>query len=185
MDSVERSDAAIVDTLTTLYTRSVLDLALEKECHRAGRFGRWLSVVLMDVDRLAAINQTCGYGVGDRVLERIGILVRSSCRHQDWVARYDEDSIALLLPETAPDGALSLAESTRTMISERLTFRDHRTDEDVVVSVSIAVVNQRGRNGSPIDADRIIAVAEEALARAKQRGGNCIEQVELSAPAAD
>ena len=171
--------AAIVDTLTTLHTRPVLEAVLEKECYRAERFEHWLSFILLDVDHFAEINRTHGFGVGDRILERMGILLRTYFRQHDWVARYDEDALAILLPETAPGDAIALAERTRTMVEERLAFRDYRTEQRAPVTVSVAVVSARALEGEPIDADRFLRAAETAVVRAKLAGRNCVEQVEV------
>src|SRR5436189_188650 len=94
---LEPNEACIVDPLTTLYTRVMLEAVLAKEVERAGRFGDLLSLILFDVDRLSAINEEHGYGVGDRILERLGILIRKYFRQYDWVARHSDDSIAVLL----------------------------------------------------------------------------------------
>jgi len=171
--------SAIEDPLTTLHTRPVLDAVLPKECCRAERFEHWLSMMLIDIDNLSAINKAHGYGVGDRILERMGILLRAYFREHDWVARYDEDTIAVLLPETTPADAMLLAERTRTMVEERLTFRDHRTDQRAVVTVSVAVTSARALEGEPIDHQRFSAEAEAALERAKVSGRNRVEHVEL------
>lgn len=173
------SGAAVVDTLTTLHTRPVLEAVLDKECYRAERFEHWLSFILLDVDHLAGINREHGFGVGDRILERMGILLRTYFRQHDWVARYHEDAMAVLLPETAPADALALAERTRAMVEERLTFRDYETEQRAAVTVSVAVVSARALEGEPIDAARVMAAAEAAAARARQAGGNWVEQVEL------
>ena len=69
---LEPTEAAVVDKLTTLHTRPMLDAVLAKELERAGRFGDVVSVILFDVDRLSTINEEHGYGVGDRILERLG-----------------------------------------------------------------------------------------------------------------
>lgn len=177
MDMPQR--AAIEDPLTTLHTRPVLDAVLAKECHRGERFEHWVSMMLIDVDNLSAINKSHGYGVGDRILERMGILLRTYFREHDWVARYAEDCVAVLLPETTPADALMLAERTRTMVEERLTFRDYRTDQRAVVTVSVAVTSARALEGEPIDHARFQAEAETALERAKVGGRNRVEQVEL------
>ena len=171
--------SAIEDPLTTLHTRPVLDAVLPKECCRAERFEHWLTMMIIDIDNLSAINQAHGYGVGDRILERMGILLRAYFREHDWVARYDEDAIAVLLPETNPADALTLAERTRAMIEERLTFRDHRTEQRAAVTVSVAVTSARALEGEPIDYQRFSAEAEAALERAKVGGRNRVEQVEL------
>jgi diguanylate cyclase (GGDEF)-like protein/excisionase family DNA binding protein len=172
-------DAAIEDPLTTLHTRPVLDAVLAKECCRAERFEHWLSMMLIDIDNLSAINKAHGYGVGDRILERMGILLRTYFRQHDWVVRYDEDTIAVLLLETTPDDAMTLAERTRTMIEERLTFRDYRTEQRAVVTVSVAVTSARALEGEPIDHEKFSAEAVAALARAKTGGRNRVEHVQL------
>lgn len=171
--------SAIEDALTTLHTRPVLDAVLPKECCRAERFEHWLSMMLIDVDNLSAINKAHGYGVGDRILERMGILLRTYFRQHDWVARYGEDTIAVLLPETDPTDAMTLAERTRTMVEERLTFRDYRTEQRAVVTVSVAVTSARALEGEPIDHEKFSAQAEAALERAKVGGRNRVELVEL------
>jgi diguanylate cyclase (GGDEF)-like protein len=171
--------SAIEDPLTTLHTRPVLDAVLPKECCRAERFEHWLSMMLIDVDNLSAINKAHGYGVGDRILERMGILLRAYFRQHDWVARYDEDTIAVLLPETDPEDAMTLAERTRTMVEERLTFRDYRTEQRAVVTVSVAVTSARALEGEPIDHERFTAEAVAALERAKIGGRNRVEQSEI------
>src|SRR5581483_10735134 len=132
---VESTEAAIVDKLTTCYTRTMFEAVLAKELERAGRFGNAVSLILFDVDRLSAINQEFGYGVGDKILERLGILIRQYFRQHDWVARHSEDSIAVLLTRTDPDPASELAERVRATVEERLEFIDHRTDQTVHVTI--------------------------------------------------
>ena len=171
--------SAIEDSLTTLHTRPVLDAVLPKECCRAERFEHWLSMMLIDIDDLSGINRAHGYGVGDRILERMGILLRAYFRQHDWVVRYAEDTIAVLLPETTPADAMTLADRTRVMVEDRLTFRDYRTDQRAAVTVSVAVTSARALEGEPIDHERFIIEAEAALVRAKGGGRNRVEQVEL------
>jgi diguanylate cyclase (GGDEF)-like protein len=177
------TEAAITDALTTLHTRPVLEAALTKESHRAERFNHWLSLIMLDVDNLSEFNRTYGYGVGDRVLERMGILLRSYFRQHDWVARYSEDTLAVFLPETSPDDALALAERARLMVQERLTFRDHRTEQRVEVTVSTAVVSARADEAAPVDVRRLLVEAEAATVRAKVSGRGRVEQVQLTPPA--
>jgi diguanylate cyclase (GGDEF)-like protein/excisionase family DNA binding protein len=171
--------ATIEDPLTTLVTRPVIDAVLPKECCRAERFEHYLSMILVDIDHLSAINKAHGYGVGDRILERLGILMRTYFREHDWVGRYAEDTIAVLLPETNPDDAMTLAERTRAMVEERLTFRDYRTEQRIVVTVSVAVASGRALEGEPIDHVKFTAAAEAALERAKAGGRNRVEPIEI------
>ena len=175
---LEPAETAINDGLTTLYTRSMLDAVLAKEVERAGRFGNPMSLILFDVDRLSAINQEHGYGVGDKILERLGILIRQYFRQHDWVARHSEDSIAVLLARTDAEQASSLAERVRHTVEKRLGFVDHRTDQPVVVTLSAAVINLDVAVGDVIDPERLMADTEALLERAKQRGRNRVERID-------
>jgi len=175
---LEPSEAAIVDKLTTLYTRPVFDAVLGKELERANRYGAPMSLILFDVDRLSTINQEHGYGVGDKILERLGILIRQYFRQHDWVARYSEDSIAVLLSRTDAEPAADLAERVRATVEERLELTDHRTERPLHVTISAAVMNVTARPGAPIDPERLLADAEAALERAKQQGRNRVVRVD-------
>jgi len=174
----ESSEAAITDKLTTTYTRPLFEAVLAKELERAGRFGNSVSLILFDVDRLSAINQEFGYGVGDKILERLGILIRQYFRQHDWVARHSEDSIAVLLTRTDADAASELAEQLRATVEERMEFTDHRTDRPVRVTVSAAIVNLDVAAGDVIDAERLLADVEAAVERSKQLGRNRVERID-------
>ena len=175
---LEPAGAAMIDRLTTLYTRAFFEAVLAKEVDRAGRFGSSIALILFDVDRLSAINEDFGYGVGDKVLERLGILMRTYFRQHDWVARYAEDSMIVLLSQTDPDRAVELAERVRHTVEERLWFTDHRTDKQVPVTVSAAVVNVPVSLGDVIDPERLLSIGEAAVERAKRQGRNRVERVD-------
>jgi diguanylate cyclase (GGDEF)-like protein len=175
---LEPSETAIIDKLTTLHTRPLFDAVLAKEVERAGRFGYPISLILFDVDHLSAINQEHGYGVGDKILERLGILIRQYFRHHDWVARHSEDSMAVLLSRTDAEHASSLAERVRSTVADRLGFTDHRSDRPVPVTLSAAVINVQVAVGDVIDPERLLADAEAAVERAKQQGRNRVERLD-------
>jgi diguanylate cyclase (GGDEF)-like protein len=175
---LEPAGTAMLDRLTTLYTREFFEAVLGKETDRAGRFGMAISLIMFDVDRLSTINKDYGYGVGDKVLERLGILIRTYFRQHDWVARHSEDSMVVLLARTEADHAVELAERVRHTVEDRLWFTDHRTDRHVPVTVSVAVVNVPAKAGDIIDSERLVGVAEEAIDRAKQQGRNRVERVD-------
>ncbi len=175
---LEPAGAALIDRLTTLYTREFFEAVLAKEVDRAGRYGVPISLILFDVDRLSAINKEFGYGVGDRVLERLGILLRTYFRQHDWVARHSEDSMVVLLTRTDVEQAVELAERLRHTVEDRLWFTDHRTDRHVPVTVSAAVVSVSAKVGDVLDPERLVAIAEAAIDRAKERGRNRVERVD-------
>lgn len=171
--------ADLFDPLTTLYTRPLFDAVLAKELVRAARFGHPLAVMLFDVDGLRAINASYSDGVGDRILERLGILVRTYFRELDWVARDDEDGILVLLPQTPETHAIDLAEGLRAMVEERLAFEDHRGHGRVGVTMSGALLTLSVEAGDRLEIERIFSELTAALSRAKQEGGNRIDHVRL------
>ena len=177
---LEPADSTVIDTLTTLYSRAVFDAVLAKEVDRAGRFGQPFSIILFDVDRLSAINQDFGYGVGNKVLERLGFLMRTYFRQHDWVARHSEDTMVVLLTNTDAERAIELAERARHTVESRLWFTDHRTDRQVPVTVSAVVVNVPVSQGDVIDPERLIAIGEATMDRAKQQGRNRVETADGS-----
>jgi diguanylate cyclase (GGDEF)-like protein len=172
----------LIDPLTTLHTRAVLLTALEKEIQRAERFGHSFALIVFDVDRLSDFNEKHGYGIGDRVLERLGIVIRNYFREQDWVTRCSGDMFGVLLPETDPAHAERLAERMRETVQERLSLRDYRSDEQVLVTVSVAVVIAESVDGS-VRADHVLREAEQAVRRAKHGGRNRVERVEINVKA--
>ena len=171
----EPTGAILVDRLTTLYSRAVMNVVLTTEVQRSDRFSFPLALIVFDVDHLSDINGAYGYGVGDRLLERLGILIRTYFRQNDWVFRHAEDSIAVLLCQATPDHATVLAERVLGMVKERLGFKDYRTERRVQVTVSAAVVTAQGMPGESFDSERLLIEAEAALERAKRSGRNRIE----------
>jgi diguanylate cyclase (GGDEF)-like protein len=181
----ERMHAArdtITDPLTAARTRAFFDAALTTECDRAERFGDRLALILVKVDDLPGLDGRLGSGVGDRIVRRLGILVRRYFRRQDLVARFANDAIAIVLVRSDADHADALADRVRATVERRLESADHRSGESVLVTVSAGVVHAGGRAGTMIDPERLVLEAERALQQAATRGGNRVESVEASAP---
>lgn len=166
------------DPLTTLLSQHIFSLALTQETQRALRHLHGVAVILFDIDDLAQLNHSHGYGAGDRLLERLGILANRFFRTHDWVARYGEDSIAVLLPETNLDQASALANRFREMVQQRLVLVDHKTDATTVVTVSAAAVGTDIVQAE-LDPEYIMAEAEAAVMRAKMDGRNRVERIAL------
>lgn len=166
------------DPLTTLIVAPVFDVALAQEIQRAHRYKQPLAVVLFDVDDLSRINRERGRSVGDRLLERTGILARQFFRTHDWVARRGGDGIAVLLPQATVDQAEGLARGFSDAVRQRLVMHDEETGVSQIVTVSAAAVGTE-RVAAELDAAAIIAEAETAVVRARHSGR--IERVALAA----
>ncbi|MBI2188844.1 MAG: GGDEF domain-containing protein [Acidobacteria bacterium] len=177
------AEGAVTDTLTTLHTKGMFLAALDNQIQRSERLGEPFALMVIDVDRLRDINARYGYGAGDRVLERVGIAVRNYLRDTDWVARLGEDMFGVLLPAILGDNAERLAERMRLAVQQRLHVHDHRSDQHFPVTISVGVLVSESVERTE-RAERLIAAAEEAIARAKAAGGNRVERAALPAQSA-
>ena len=98
--TLELARQATQDKLTGLYNRRYADEYLERQIAQAHRSRQPLTVALADIDHFKRINDRYSHNVGDRVLERVGELLRAQCRKSDIVARYGGEEFLLCFPDT-------------------------------------------------------------------------------------
>jgi diguanylate cyclase (GGDEF)-like protein len=161
--------AAVIDPITTLPTRAVFEIALAKEVDRAGRFGDPLALIVVRLDRAGELERQHGLGVSEKIVERLGVLVRGFFRRHDWIGRTATDAVGVVLTRSDAEHAHELAERIRSTVAQRLTFVDHRTGKNVPVSVSAAVVDVRVGSAASIDPERLLAEADAMLSRTLPR----------------
>jgi two-component system cell cycle response regulator len=126
---------------------------------RAGRSGRRLSILIVDVDNFKEVNDTQGHLGGDRVLEQVSAILTGGGRAGDVVGRVGGDEFVMILPDTSLDAAVALA--------ERLCRRVRSLPAPVPVSLSIGVAEHT--DATPTG-DELFRVADAALYRAKKTG---------------
>ncbi len=159
-------ELSIVDGLTEVYLRRYLMDRLEEEVDRARRLGLTFSVGMIDVDHFKECNDKHGHLVGDAVLKKIAEKLKNSVREVDMIARYGGEEFCVVLPDTAKDLAMSVAERLRKAVElkEIKAF-----DESVKTTVSVGVATY------PEDGDSVeflIEKADTALYKAKRGGRN-------------
>jgi diguanylate cyclase (GGDEF)-like protein len=157
----------IVDGLTGLPNRRALDEFLAREVARSARHRRPLSVVLLDVDRFKAVNDTRGHLCGDAALRAVAEALRGVAREEDICARYGGEEFALVLAEADHDAALAAAERARAAVERQAVRFD---GEEVWVTVSAGVATTYGEaDTSPA---QLLFVADGRLYEAKRAGRN-------------
>ena len=122
-------DVLFRDTLTKLYNRKFLEEVGEKEIEKAKRYGRFLSIVLIDVDGFKQFNDTFGHLKGDEVLKEMAKVMTSYCRKVDLIFRWGGDEFLILFPETNKRKARVLMER----ITEGLSSRDIQISYGIVL----------------------------------------------------
>jgi diguanylate cyclase (GGDEF)-like protein len=161
---------ARLDGLTGLMNRRAFDETLEAEVRQSARVGTPLSLLLIDVDHFKAFNDAYGHPAGDECLRTVaGLIARSLRRPMDRCARYGGEEFAAILPQTAADGALTIAEAIGDAV--RAAGMPHGGNEAGVVTVSIGTATFPGGNPSATVED-LIAFADAALYEAKAAGRN-------------
>jgi diguanylate cyclase (GGDEF)-like protein/putative nucleotidyltransferase with HDIG domain len=161
-------EEARVDAKTGLFNARHFAAELRDELARANRFDRPMSVIMADLDLLRDINNSYGHLAGDAVLNGIADVFRKQLRPYDVPARFGGEEFAILLPETAPEAALEIAERIRRAVAEHL-FEVETSSEPIRATISLGVAGYP-KDGS--DPNELIHQADLAVYRAKLQGRN-------------
>lgn len=162
----EAARLSMTDALTGLANFRSLSETLAREVERAVRFGRPLSVLMLDLDHFKTVNDTWGHAAGDRVLADLAARLEDLVRDVDTVARYGGEEFAIVLPETAAGGAGEVAQRVVEAV-RREPFTVTGVAEPLRVTVSVGVA------GYPDHADsaaELMRRADQALYAAKAAG---------------
>lgn len=152
---------ALTDHLTGLSNRRDFENQGRHILARARRFGRPVSVLMLDVDHFKALNDTHGHDAGDRALCVLADILKSACRQSDVVARLGGDEFACLLGDTGLGAAQLLCARIRIAL-------DMTEGVEFTVSMGIAELAE----GSEIDLYDFLKQADDALYAAKRAGRN-------------
>ena len=154
------------DHLTGLFNRRYFMNRLSGELERTARYGGTFSVAFVDIDDFKGVNDAFGHLGGDEVLRRLAETCSGCMRETDTFARIGGEEFALLMPETEGGEAHRLLERLRAAVeATRITL----PEQVLRVTISVGVVTN---NGKPVELNRILRLADEALYDAKRRGKN-------------
>jgi len=156
----------IRDALTGLYNRRYLEDVLPRELTQTARNADPLSLILMDIDRFKAVNDTYGHATGDRVLQALGELLCHQVRRGDVACRYGGEEFLVILPATPLEVARRRAEDLRQAYAEmRVEHQGHTLQGSL--SLGVATYPIHGET-----AESLLAAADAALYGAKRQGRN-------------
>jgi diguanylate cyclase (GGDEF)-like protein len=166
------SRQAITDELTGLSNVRHFHELLDGEIERAQRFNNHIGLVMVDIDNFKQVNDAYGHPQGDLVLKEIARVLQEQSRDIDYPARYGGEEMSVILPQTNIDGAAMLAERMREAIEE---LEVRRLDGQGVLKMT-ASFGVASLPGTAAEKRYLIAVADEALYRAKHGGKNRVER---------
>ena len=159
----------IIDGLTGAHNKRYFVEFLEREIARCSRYCRPLSLLMFDIDHFKKINDTHGHLTGDYVLKEMSRRLLGRIRKEELFARYGGEEFACVLPETDHSGAMAFAEQIRHLVSSDQFVHD---GEQFSVSISVGVAMFHSSDGSSIDAEEFIRMADQNLYSAKHAGRN-------------
>ena len=159
-------ELAITDDLTKLYNSRHFYQQLGLEADRANRYDNPLALLLLDIDFFKQYNDSHGHLEGDRVLVRLGEVIRSLLRKMDSAYRYGGEEFTVILPETNAREALNVAQRIRKAV-EQVKFVTAEGKE-ARVTISIGVTEYQ-RNE---DVKSFINRSDKAMYRSKIEGRN-------------
>jgi diguanylate cyclase len=161
---------ANTDPLTGLYNRRVFEVVYNQFVD--GKNNRdEITLIMLDVDKFKAFNDTHGHLVGDQILKYIGQLLKEECVSPTLPVRLGGEEFAVLCPNSKLEQAQAIAENIRVKLAS-MPFSSKRTGEKIPpVTASFGVAQKR-----PFDnLSNIIERADEALYAAKNAGRNQVK----------
>lgn len=158
-------NAAVTDSLTGMYNRRYLTSHFQRLSRRLRGSAKPVSLIVLDVDRFKAVNDTWGHDVGDEVLREIAKRIQSNLRGFDTAVRYGGEEFVVLLPDTPLAAAAAAAERLcRAIAAAPMSISADPAGLSVTVSLGVASAIDT------LDLDDLIKRADEAMYRAKQEG---------------
>lgn len=167
------------DGLTGLCNHRYFHERLAQELKRALRYGRPLSLLMIDLDGFKVVNDNLGHPAGDTILRNFAKLLLAQIRDIDIAARYGGDEFAVILPETDLAEATKLGERIRVAVAQRPHLSDEpvsterneeaRYEWKITLSVGVAECPTHARQK-----DSLVSAADIAMYHAKHVSQNAV-----------
>jgi diguanylate cyclase (GGDEF)-like protein/PAS domain S-box-containing protein len=160
-------ELSIIDDLTQLYNSRHFYFQLKIELDRSNRYELPLTLLLLDLDNFKIFNDAYGHVEGDRVLKRLGRVVKRCLRETDFAYRYGGEEFTILLPmATSADGAVT-AERIRTEFKKE-NFSP-LPGQDVHATVSIGLAQYKPQEEMKVFVHRVDQLMYQGKKNGKDR----------------
>lgn len=159
---------ALRDPLTGIANRKCFDEKLLEAIADADATGNALSLIIFDIDRFKAFNDTYGHLTGDQVLRLVAQVLKANVRGGDLPARFGGEEFVAVLPHTALEGATAVAENIRRAIQSKELLKRSTQEKLGRITLSAGVAQYRPGDS----AASLIGRADHALYLAKEAGRN-------------
>jgi len=160
-------ELTITDDMTSLYNSRYLHMLLDSEILRSKRYKKNFSMIFFDLDKFKDVNDTHGHIYGSTLLKETGELLLKNLRNVDIATRYGGDEFVVILPETAKQNAIFVAERLREAISNHIFLQERGLEVRFTASFGVATF--------PDDAgtkEELIKLADEAMYKIKNSTRN-------------
>jgi len=151
-----------LDSLTDVLNRH----GIERFVETLETTGVPASVIVIDIDHFKRVNDERGHYGGDRVLRKMGEILRAHTRNTDGLGRWGGEEFVLVCPGASLEKATELAEKLREKIKET----NFIPDAPLPITASFGVATSRADQSF----EDTFRQADEALYLAKSRGRNCV-----------
>lgn len=162
---------AITDGLTKLYNLRHFYNQLEIEIDRCNRYGHSLALLLLDIDHFKVYNDTYGHLEGDKVLVRLGQIIKSCLRTMDSAYRYGGEEFTIILPETTCEEAINVAGRLKTAVELECFLPE--PGKIYTITISIGVTEYHDDE----EISEFILRADKAMYKSKATGRNRISSL--------
>jgi diguanylate cyclase (GGDEF)-like protein len=162
---------ALYDTLTGLMNHTAFYKVAQGELERARRTSSPLSLIAIDIDHFKGLNEAHGVQTGDEVLKEVAAAIREKSRPYDCLGRWTGDEFMIALPGVIGPDAEKVADRIIKGIQTLSIAAGDDTELKVEVSAGIASASHIS---AATEVEPLIQQARQAMARAKEAGGNQI-----------
>ncbi|UCH45551.1 MAG: diguanylate cyclase [Nitrospiraceae bacterium] len=152
----------ITDELTDVFNIRYLNQAIDMEVERTRRYGSMFSLIFMDLDNFKIVNDRFGHLAGSKVLIEVAAVLKRNLRKLDIITRYGGDEYVIIMPQTARQSCMFVAERLRREIEKEDFLKSEGLAIKITASFGVASYPDNARNK-----EELLKIADKAMYHGK------------------